>query len=333
MAVTGVMPLAYCNIVIGATFGTAPAALKRMPITGGTLIQHRETFRPQEQRGSFVRDYNVPVITKEWCEVTGLSIRASIEDLITLFRAGLAGISKTGGGPTNTSVYTYTFTPTHTSDNLKFLALEVGDDTQNFTLPSMLVNRWSYGWKLGGDVTATFDLIGQRVTKASATGSLSQRQLEGIPPTAKAYIDTTTIGSTLVTTVQEFQISGDNHFALKWLPDGNTYPGDYYRTEQKEISIEATLDFRNTTEFDAWTANTLRKVRTTQDGTAIASSSPSTNRQVLVDSYLYWDEAPFDAQDGQRVLKAKGGTVYNASAATDVSIVFKSELAQDSGEA
>lgn len=169
---------------------------------------------------------------------------------------------------------------------------------------------------MGGAATLTMDWVAQQATAAGAGTATTVYDADDINGAlAKAYIDTSTVGSTLVTTVQDYKFRLENHWQAFYAPDGNLYPADFYRSESRMASVEATLAFTSTTEYDAFRALDRRKFRTVIDGGTIPGAGGSPFR-VTFDWFGYWDEAPFGDQEGLRTIKVKGESVVSTADGT-----------------
>ena len=335
----GLVALSYLQRGLETTSGTAVAATAIQPILGGWLKEHIDREFPNEMRNSFIRHYrNFPLAT--YVEIGGLTIAPTFTDLAwwcSLFLKGLgAGAPRkpTGSGPTNTSVYTYAHTPTVASDDLNTATLEMGDDVQNFQVPYVLGNGLQLGWSASGPMTVSMNLLGQRAVAAAKTAALSVVGDEDIVgPLTTVKIDTSTIGTTAVTTVKEMSWGIDNGWSQEFVLDGNLYARGAHRSDDRTALLSATLLFSSATEYTSVFQNyaagggTPRKIRIETSGTNIATSAPATNRKMTVDWYGVWEDADFDTINGQRAVKFSGRSQYDATATNDWGITILNALA------
>lgn len=320
MAITGTIPLSGAKGKIEAVRGTAGTVTRVLPMLGGDLNEHRETFRPVENRFSLIKNWRKPIVQKVWAEISGFEVAPTFDTLSWY----LAHAAKGGGTAStvagNTAMQRWTFTPTGGSDDLSTSTLIVGDDTGNWQVPFASINRFEFGWTLGGAATMSMDWLGQRADAAGQGTAALVYDVEDINGAlAKAYIDSTTLGSTLVTTMQDFKFTLDNGIKPFFAPDGNLYPSDFYRGESRMASVEATLAFSSTTEYLAFQALTDRKIRTSIAGGGINGGTSLYG--AVFNWFGNWDEAPFGSNDGLRTIKLKGESkVSTADGTVDWSI-------------
>lgn len=333
----GLVALSGMQRGIETTSGTAVAATAIQPILGGWLHEIVERQFPEEQRYSLIAAYRNFAV-KNFVELQGITIAPTFTDLAwwgSLFWKGLATGSPrkpAGSGPTNTSVYTYTHTPTIASDDLNTATLEVGDDVQNFQVPFVLGDNIALTWAPNAGLTCSMDLLGQRAIPQSKTAALSVVGDEDINGAlATITVDTSTIGSTSLNTLIEANVRWANAWSHEFVLDGNLYPRGAHRSRVKQVMIDATFLFSSSTEYTSIYENsgigTPRKIRISNAGTTIASSSPSTARNLQVDVYCVWQDAQFDTINGQRACKFSGMAQYDSSATHDQQVVIRNALA------
>lgn len=324
MPPTGTLPLTKFQAAIEVTAGTILAATRIQPMAmGGLLTENIERAKPQEQRNSYIRNFR-SFQTKRAVELT-MTSSPTYEDF-PWFGKGFLGVPTVS--PTGVTAYDWIFTPTISSDDIKTVCWEVGDDTQAYAVPYAVGNKLEL--TLTADAAASFSAsyLGQRASPVSFTSSLSDRVTEDINGALfTASIDSTTIGSTAVTNVLDAKITIDNHYQQLWTGDGNIYPGNAYRSEPRSMQLEATLLFNSTTEYLTFTADTTRKIRFQVLGSAIAGSSPSKVRTLTIDWYGKWDTAPISDQNGIHVVKFTGESHFDQTASMDWKITVRNALA------
>ena len=327
MAITGRLPIRKWQAAIEATPGTILAATRAQPMLSGELAQMIEREYPNEQRGSFIKNYGNSYQTSRHVELQGMQAVPTFEDLPWFLQAfAKGGVTGTG---TAVTAYNYTFTPTVATDDLKTINWEVQLDTANFSVPFGIGTRLRLEGGVHKSSVMTVDYLGQRAVAQAVTSNLAVRTTEAINfATAKAYIDSThaSIGGTQVYNVLDFSFelgTGQKQFAAL---DGNLYPRDSYRGETRAASFEATLAFTDQTEYTAFVGDTDRVIRIEVDGSSIAGSSPATVKRFTLDWYGPWAEAPFGTQDGLVVVKVKGESEYNTSAARDWQLIVRNDL-------
>ena len=331
----GLVALSGMQRVIETTAGTALPCTAIQPLLGGWMKENVERRSPDEQRYSFIDAYRNFAV-KNFVELNGITIAPTFRDLSwwgCLFWKGLGA----GGPPKvstgivrDTTAYDYTFTPTVATDDLQVATLEVGDDVQSWQIPYVLGNRIALGWSVNGDLTCSMDLIGQRAVSAAKTAALAavgDEQINGALTTVK--IDTTTIGTTAITTVQEMAVSWDNGWAQEYVLNGNLYALGAHRGTKKKIAISGTLLFSSSTEYTAIYQNagigTPRKMRISTLGTLAGAATAY--RELKVDLYAIWDDAEFDTINGQRAVKFSGHAQYDSTATHDQQVVVTTAAA------
>lgn len=326
---SGEMALESLQAGLESARGTLVPATRIEPILGGWFKEVVERSWPDEIRNSFIKVYrNFPI--KNYIEVSGLQIAPTYEGLgwwlQLIAKGGVTGILSA------TTAYTYTFTPTIASDDLKTASLEFAMQAQNYAVGFGLGNKMELAWGHDGPMTASFDLLGQKATAQAKTGALSAGAYEDIiGPLFTCSIDTTTIGSTLVTNVIEGKFTLDNHWAQEYAGTGFLYPNDAHRSEDRSADVELTLwaDAAGVTEYNLFRtsgAGTPRKIRTVIDGTVIPGSAGSLAKRFTLDKYVVWDTAEPGEKDGKRTFQFKGKTQYDTTATYDWSIALRHGL-------
>ena len=323
----GLIALSGMQRVIETTPGTALPGTAVQPLLGGWLKEVVERHTPDEQRYSFVDAYRNFAV-KNMVELSGITIAPTFKDMSwwgCLFWKGLGagGPPKVATGAVrDTSAYDYIFAPTITSDDLQTATLEVGDDVTSFQIPYVLGNRIALNWSVNGDLTCSMDLLGQKAVIAAKTAGQAvtgDEAINGALTTVK--IDTTTIDTTPVLTVQEMAVSWDNGWAQEFVLNGNLFPLGAHRGSKKKIAISATLLFTTSTEYALYQNAGIsgrRKIRISTMGTKVGAVTA--NKELKVDVYAIWDDAEFDTVNGQRAVKFSGHSEYDATATHDQSV-------------
>lgn len=311
---------------IEATRGTGVAATRIVYFDRGAWFDHvvGRDF-PDEDRNSFIQNYR-NITTSQMATFQG-GANATFDDLPWFLQFfGKGGVT---GSLSNTSVYSYTFSPTATADDLKTATLEVGNDTAAYQIPYCLGEKLELVWQAGGPVKMNVDFLGQRVVTQAFTGALSDRTgIEDIiGTTAKVYIDNAggTIGTTQALNVLSGKVTLQNRWEQITHLVGNLYPDDAQR-DSRWIDFELDIHFNNTTEFAQLLTGGERIIRIVFGGSTIASSSPSTGRFVQMDLYGYYTAAPFSVSNAIRVVKVTGKTQYDTTATKDWSITVANQL-------
>ena len=325
MAITGSIPISKMQGDLETTPGTAIAATRVLPILSGTLNQHEEEVQVTEQRASIIGSYYKPVRVKRWVEID-VDFAPTVEDLPWYLQLAISGNGTPGTALAPTTVLStvkrYSFLPTSGTGVNQCATLEVGDDTQAYIATMMVLDRLELAWSLGGMLTAKAHFMGAKAVSGSYTGALSAQGTEIFNGSvAKAYIDSSTVGSTLVTAPSDMAFSLDSNIALFWAPNGDIVPTDWYHREPRKLHLESTIRHTADTENAAFIAQTQRKIRTTIEGSSIAGSTGPVNRKLQIDWYGYWSDAPFQDADGLNAQRMSGDSVYDATATHDFQII------------
>jgi len=331
----GLVALSGMQRVIETTPGTALAATAIQPILGGWLKETVERQFPDEQRYSFVEAYRNFAV-KNMVEISGLTIAPTFKDMSwwgCLFWKGLGagGPPKVSTGAVrDTSAYDYIFTPTVASDDLQTATLEIGDDIQHWQIPFVLGNKIELNWAVNSALTCSMDLLGQRAVAATKTAALAvtgDEHINGALTTVA--LDTSTIGSGALTTVQEMKVSWDNGWQQEFVLNGNLYPLGAHRGATKKVTVEGTLLFTSSTEYTSIYQNagigTPRKIRISTKGTLAGAATAY--RELKVDLYAVYEDIQFDTINGQRAMKFTAKTQYDSTATHDQQVVVTTAAA------
>lgn len=225
------------------------------------------TIRPEELRASYEGFYSASA-GPELSRVT-MQGRVSYEDIIWHANHFYKALAAASSGAPPSAVWL--FTPTNTSDDVKTHCLQLGDSNAIGTSPGVSLaygmgDEFNIHYEKNADGAATFSakyLYAKALTQITAfTGSLSDRTT--VPVSCNntvVKIDTTTIGTTAdsaVTTV-DFTLSlGPVPF---YALDGTLAAQSVQRPAHRTWKAEITRQYNAATEFSAYVAKTVRKVR------------------------------------------------------------------------
>lgn len=327
---SGEMALESLQVGLESTPGTAVAATRVEPILAGTVREVIGREFPNETRGSFIPVYR-DFPTNRFVEISGVQVAPTFEGIAWWMNLFLKG-GVTTGSTVHTSGKSYTFSPTAASDDLKTATFEAVCAAQNYQIPYVLGQRMELAWVADGPMTLTMDFLGQRMTAQAKTAALSAVDYEDIIGSKfVTYIDASTIGSTAVTNVFGGRFSVTNNWVQEFVGDGNLYPRGAHRNKPEySFQLDMYLDSAGVTEYGVWRnegPGTQRKIRTKVEGTAIASSSPATNRTFQLDHYGPWDTAELGDRDGKRTVQLTSRTKYDSSAGFPWQLYLESALA------
>jgi hypothetical protein len=237
-----------------------------------------QTIRPEELRASYEGFFQAaagPETTT--VQMTG---RASYDDLIWhcngFYKAVASG---TGAGADKL----WAFVPTNTSDDVKTHCLQLGDSAAIATSPGISL---AYGmgqtlnlhYEKNADGALTFDatyLYAKALTQITAfTGALSDRTT--VPVSCNntvVKIDTTTIGTTADSAVTAVDFTLNLNPVPFYALDGTLAAQAVYRPQHRTWTAQITRQYNVATEFSAYQAKTIRKVRVLTTGAALGSTN------------------------------------------------------------
>jgi len=302
--------------------GTEVDASRKIPLVGA-LNEINEDVLPQEQRASFFANYrNFQIKSFVQGQLTG---SPTFERLPLFLKCFVRGDSSSDAVNSASTVYTYTFTPQATSDDLKTATIEWDAETAAYTAAYGLGQRLELNWQAGAAPTMSMDWLAANMTAKAKTSSLSDTTEEDVSMgIATVTIDGSTIGTTTVTNVLEARFALDNNWTQLWRADGGTDPGEAYRGTRK-AQLDLTLQFNTTTEYEAYraTARAAREIRLDLEGTSISGSSPATTKRVRIDWYGRWRTGVISDQNGVYVLRVSGESIYDSTAGHDFQIAVR----------
>jgi hypothetical protein len=322
---TGVMPLSHFQAAIEATYGTILPATRKQPILPGAFLkEHGERHYVEEERGTYEKHYRSYVI-KSHVELTGMQVAATFEDLPWFMQAfAKGGVTAVGEGGTPIA-YGYTFVPTLASNDLKSVNWEVADDTANFSVAGCVGQSLELGFGTDGPMTTSVGYSGQRAVAQAVTGALGDRVTEDINAALfRAYIDTTTIGSTLHAYPLSLKFTLDNGYSPLFVGDGNLFPKEFVRGARRALKIETMLAFDSIAEYNTFKAGTERKIRLRVEGSTIHTT---VKKALDIDWYGPWAEASFGEQGGLKTVTLSADSQYNATAGHSWRMYVRNALA------
>lgn len=288
-------------------------------------VQEIQTVRPEEHRGSYFPVYGAaPGPELNTFQMSGRLTYQMAAWLGNVFIAPV--LTPTGAGP-----YTFAFTPSGTTDNVKTVTLQLGDaqaigaTTPGVKLNYLMGQSLNLHWEKSDDGAVTFDA--QFVAASSATqltaftGSLSDYTTEPVSAVdTTVYVDSTTIG----TTADDYVTAIDWTLELGPVPfytlNGSYAPLAVYRPDYRRWTASITRQYANKTEWDAYAAKTTRKVR--------IDTSPSASYGLTLDLYGTWT-GPRDPGDVDGIVTEvlTLEPVYDATATTDFKATVINDLA------
>lgn len=228
------------------------------------------------------------------------------EDFIWDLNLALKAVAS--GSVTDTTAYTWAFLPTETSDDLKSALIQFAYAdflaTWGGQLPGCIINKLTVTFRknVGDDETGvsyTAEIMtAYGVTQITAfTGSLSDRSLTSALGTNwQVYIDTSTIGTTPDTAVDEMTYTLDNGFVYRDGADNTGHAAEIVRAAKRMTTLTIRRYFNSKTELDAYIAKTTRKVRSIVQGAVVGATT--TKNTIQLDYYGVPDGYTFTTVNG-----------------------------------
>jgi hypothetical protein len=307
-----------------ATRGTAITPTRILYAESFDLEHNVATIRPETLRGSY-EGFTSAAAGPELSRVT-MQGRLSYEDFTwhaNMFYKALAAASS--GAPPNA---VWTFLPTNTADDVKSHCLQLGDSAAIATSPGVSL---AYGmgeelnlhFEKNADGAVTFSakyLYAKPLTQITAfTGALSDHTESLISANNTVVkIDTTTIGTTsdsAVTAVDFTLTMGPVPF---YALDGTLAAQAVYRPHHRTWKAEITRQYNAATEFTAYVAKTVRKVR--------VLTTQSTNILQL-DMYGVWTDRKYSQVDDIVTEVLTLEPVYDTTSTSSQNVVLTNNLA------
>jgi hypothetical protein len=280
-----------------------------------------------EQRGTLVNSYrSFPGLIDAKFPFEGT---VSYEDLAWWFQLALKG--GVTGVLGNTTVYTYTFVPTTTVDDLKSATFEWGDDTQAWKSGFGMVDKFEMSAALNEGLKFKADVVVDDWATATFTGALSDRIVED----AVAHLAKLAIGnagavpsSYMTGRFIGFKLTIENNLNPKSFMDGvgTKYTG--MGRERRNYTLECTFEGNaaTVTEKASYDAGTARVARLTITGSNIAGSSPTTPKSIDIVLPGVWTSYDVGDRDTNTIFTGTLKAQYDATLGYDLSAAVANAL-------
>jgi hypothetical protein len=255
---------------------------------------------------------------------TALDI-CTYEDLAWWFQMGIKG-GVTGVADAGTPIaYTYTFTPTLATDDLKSATFEFGDSGNPYQISQMMVNSFTLRMDADNDSEPGWmidvELIGRDYTSTTFTAALTDRATEVILARGtKLYIDNAggTIGTTQKTgSLIKCSITVNNNIHFKAFAEDVTYvAANKVGRGARTLDAQFSFEFDSDTEFTKYrtAAGAQRLIRLEQSGSEIHTSS-SVLKRFRFDMYGYWNSWSRSDREGNLTADFGFAGFYDVTAA------------------
>jgi hypothetical protein len=315
---TGAIALERLQAGLEATRGTAVPATRRVYGERGTAFFDPTVTKEflAESMSSYIKNYRHVV--------TGVAANLTIPGWVTPSDLAWWGQSYWKGGVTGVlsavTVYTYTFSPTVGTDDLKTPTFEAQTDTQGWQLPFCLGEKLEISWQAGQAVKFSADLMAQQAIPQAVTAAIGDRTgLNGLAgTTANVYIDAG--GGTIGTTPAANVLGGKFTWTNQWMPithnKGQLFYDDAVR-EVRSLAIELDVHYNSQTELATVQSDVERLIRVNFQGPVIAGSTGSIKEAVNMDFYGFHLDAAFSPNKAIRAVKLVGESQYDTTAGFD----------------
>lgn len=318
---------------IEATRGTGVAATRKVyaqitpsyakPLmdfsdTSGTFFDRRRAAYAREKISFSVKDI------------------ATFEDLPWWAQFFLKG-GVTGSGDAGTPIaYTYTFTPTASTDDLKSMTLEFNESGNPYESAQVMVTTATLRMDADNDSEAGWmldlEMLGRDWSTSTFTPALSDRSTEVIMARGtKLFIDDAagTMGATqklgsLINASVTFNTG--IHFKA-FSEDAVGYAANKVGRASYRVDAQFTFEFDSDTEFAKYrnTAPQERLIRLQSVGTQIHGTSV-VNKTMTLDLWGYWSSWSRGDRDGNLTATFGFSSFYNITAAKMVQLAVINSL-------
>lgn len=318
--------------VLEASRGAGGTPTRILYFDDGFVQQDVKTIRPQQLRRSYNGFYSATAGTET--NSVGMQGILSYQDLVWLANVHIKAVaSGTGAGADKL----WTFLPTVATDDIKSALIQFGySDSLDASHPAgslayCLGDELTLKWDKTGDGLVTFDskmVTPKAQTQISAfTGSLSDRTVQlASANQAQVYVDAATIG----TTPDNFWIDGawtlNNGFKNLYTLNGTPAAQDTLRPNARMWKFDGTRYYGGTvadTEWDAYIAKTVRKIRVLTTGPALGGST----YKISLDLYGVYTAMQNAEVDGLGVQKFTLEPLYDTTATADFVLAVTSDEA------
>lgn len=257
-------------------------------------------------------------------ERVGFSVSdiATFEDIPWWFQMGIKG--GVTGVDDGSSAFTYTFTPSAATDDLKSATFEYGESGNPYESGQCMVNSFTLRMDADNDAEPGWmfdaEILARNRETTTFTGALSDRSTEVITARGtKLYIDDAggTMGSTQKTgSLISCSISVNNNIHYKaFAEDITNVAANKVGRGKRSLDAQFTFEFDSDTEFAKYraTAPAQRLIRLERSSAAVIHTT--VYKRMRLDLYGYWSSwSPSDRQGNMTCTFGLKG-VYDISAA------------------
>lgn len=258
---------------------------------------------------------------------------ATYQDLPWWLQMGIKG--GVTGVDDGSSAYTYTFTPSAATDDLKSATFEFGDSGNPYETGQCMVNSWTLRMDADNDAEPGWmfdaEILGRDWATTTLTGALSDRTTEVILARGtKLYIDDAggTIGSTQkIGSLISASISVNNNIHYKAFAEDVTYvAANKVGRGERTLDAQFTFEFDSDTEFAKYrsTAPAQRMIRFEQSGAAAIHTT--VYPRMRFDIYGYWSSISQSDRQGNMTVTLGLMAFYDTTATKSFSVALVNAL-------
>ena len=232
-------------------------------------------------------------------------------------------------------VYTTTIPTTAGPTTPRRYTVEGGDDSENEEMEYAHCTAFTIKGEHKGLTMFNASLRGRQINDSTVTPALAIPAVEdSVVSMGLVYIDA--IGGTFGTTqvsaqILAFEITHEIMWVPKWAIDGNKYFSHLVYAGHKitgKITFEHDTAVRRSGGAKAdFEARTARKLRINLLGSALTTPATHATKKVTIDMPIkYLKAGTLDEMDGNDIVDMEFSSKYNATAATQGSIVVVNQL-------
>ena len=218
-----------------------------------------------------------------------------------------------------------------TDDDLSSYSFEVGgtDHPSPQTVAGLRGKSWEIDikqdapWEMKVGLVGMLTTVGATITPAlslpsnSHGGGAPLRSALGTQ--TKVYIDDTTIGSTVIAgTVVSANVKIEVGNEPRHTLDGIATPYRIALAKERNVSATVVMEYAAQTEYTAWAANTVRKVRIEATGATLGAS----NYKATLNIYGTWDELDLGEDNGVRTMQLTLMGQKDSAAGSEITATF-----------
>lgn len=256
----------------------------------------------------------------------------TFEQVLYWLDGGIDHVAGVADGAGSGYVYTYTM-PELAIDTMiiQTYTLEMGDNQQEYQATGCFVEEFTISGAPDEAVKISGTWRGRQLAKGTRTATLTPSTVEEVLfNRAKLYIGTgDTFGSQVTTTWVGFDLNVKTGWMLQPTGDGNLY-ASLLKITQPEVTCDFTFEHNSSavTEYDAFLAQTHRKIRMEFTGTTFDTGGTYTNKTLIIDLDGKWESFEgLDDMDGDDVVTGTFRARRNATSGAFVGFIVVNGLA------